>query len=176
LFLKKLFAKILNIFRQPSHIHVLDIKNFPDVSADRIIKELDIQSQAKLRGEKNLPTAEQKELDEIERKILEKILAARKDAYLSATERLSAYRGRITSLDLTGRITDILNITASAPGKFEAEAQLGRNELYKKRDDLIDHHKAYRRFREENKLYLPPKILSGWQLYSKISVLGRVIK
>lgn len=153
--LRDLLAKIVTLFRRPSHIHVADIKNLPELSADRIVRELDLVAQAKLRGEDDLPAADQKELDGIERQIVETFHAARKDAYLSITERMTTYNGRIKSLDLSGRISDILNITASAPGKFQAEAQLGRNELYKKRDDLKDHHKGYRRFREENDLYLP---------------------
>lgn len=157
------------------HGYVVDgVSNFLDLDEPQIRKELGIDSSAVLRGQQNLPKADEETLEDVQQATISKMESYRKAANNDYDGNMKAYAARIAALSFLSDSSTIINSGIKAVGDFKAlalNALMQIRHLKEARDaaaaDLVA-------FREENRLTRGPS-LPKWPWYFSAALIFFVL-
>lgn len=173
--LKKVMETVLGDPNTTPHGYVVDgVSNFLDLDEPQIRKELGIDSSAVLRGQQNLPKADEETLEDVQQATISKMESYRKAANNDYDGNMKAYAARIAALSFLSDSSTIINSGIKAVGDFKAlalNALMQIRHLKEARDaaaaDLVA-------FREENRLTRGPS-LPKWPWYFSAALIFFVL-
>ena len=102
---------------------------FPELSADKLKKDLRLVERGKERGEGGRPPDTATALDDIEHEIIEAVESQKKHAHEQVIDHLNTYTERLHGLDLEGRFSTIQTHGREGISDFRAEVEKGLDEL-----------------------------------------------
>lgn len=124
---------------------------FPDIDASRIALELDLRNEGARRGRRNLPDADDAGPDEIERAVVDRVGALRRQGLEHSSEHERVYRERIErGHALDAEIQDAAN---RAETEFRASAVRLNGDLEGKRNFLRDRKVELEIFQREHNIW-----------------------
>jgi hypothetical protein len=165
-------ARILQLLNQPQHPYRPATTIFLDLDVSRIADELQLVKRGRERGSKNLPPKDALTLDDVEHQIIERIEAHKQQSHTIFLDHLDTYNQRLAALNFEERFSVIRQAAPQAVGDFNAEATLGRDELFALRRRIIDSEAERDHFRKKHKIIRPARILSTGKALLKIGVLA----
>ena len=146
---------IQGIFGRPAgaaHDYASGPGLFPQLDLDRISKRLNIEREAKFRGEQEIPPSATKVFDDVEQRIVTSIESEIKQSHQLYTDHLKTYGDRIQSLDFQAKYMEIAAAAESAVSDFKACASRGADLLFQLRRDIVMIEEEIRTFRNDNRL------------------------
>ena len=169
---KSALSKLVENFKTPQHDHKLNTQILGQFDADKVAKELKLEEIGAEKGKKNQPSAESQRRDEIESQILERIEAAKSTAHEAAVDQIHLYNDRIANLDFEGHFLELRRAGPETISEIQAKIHLGLNEMYPRRNKLLDAMKAFDHFRKENGLeHKTAKITSNYEKILRILII-----
>ena len=169
---KSALSKLVKAFNTPQHDYKLNTQIFGQFDADKVAKELNLEEIGAEKGKKNQPAADSQIPDEIETQILERIEAQKSKAHDAAVDQIHLYNERIASLDFEGHFSDLRRTGPLAISEIQARIHLGLNQMYPRRNKLLNEMKAFDHFRKENGLeYKTAKITSNYEKTLRILII-----
>jgi len=165
-------ARLWALLNQPTHSYRPAITVFLDLNVDRIAAELELVSHGMERGSQNRPPSDARMMDDVERQIVERIEAHKQDSNTIYLDHLHTYDERVTALSFEERFATIQQAAPEAVGDFEAEATVGRDELFALRRRLNESELEREEFRTQNGLRRPARLASADKVTLKIGLLA----
>ncbi|MCP1830706.1 hypothetical protein J2R76_007406 [Bradyrhizobium sp. USDA 4532] len=165
-------ARLRALLNQPTHDYRPATTVFLDLNVDRIADEMNLTSLGKERGSQNRPASDAQTLDDVEHLIVERIEAHKQDSHTIYLDHLHTYDERITALSFEERFAVIQQAAPEAVGDFEAEATMGRDELFTHRRRLNESELERDAFRKRHHLERPARLLSSGTLILKVGLLA----
>ena len=98
------------------------------------------------RGAQNRPAQDSQTLDDIEHQLIERVETHKQDANSLYLEHLHTYDTRLAALNFEERFATIQQAAPEAVGDFQAEAALGRDELFGLRRQVYNSEREERTF------------------------------
>jgi hypothetical protein len=157
--------------RQAPHEYRPSLQVFPDISVDALARDLKVVERAKENGKLDLPASSSGSLDDTEHAIIERIFSDRKAAHQMLADQLETYTQRRTALDFHGRFTVIRHAAPAAVAEFRAEANLGRDQLYRLRRALRENERERNDFQSRYRLQRAPRLPSPVTTFFKVTLL-----
>lgn len=128
---------------------------FAELNLDALAAEIEIDREATLRGKKNVPSSDAKDLDDIEVKIVASLEAQRSKAHQNLNEQFRTYDERLSKYDSIGYPSKIQTTAIEACGDLYVEVRRGLDALYDLRKQLIGEEVSLDRFRRQHRRLEP---------------------
>lgn len=145
-------TKLYDSLRESSHDFRITTDPFPPLDAEQLAKSMEIEKRAAASGKTNVPAANARELDDVERSIVERVESHRDDAFQVFEDQLNTYATRLRNLDFDGHFSQIEMTNHSSVEDFQVDVTKGRDELYIRRQDLKATDEELEDFRKRNGL------------------------
>jgi hypothetical protein len=165
-------ARLMALLSQPRHPYRPATEIFLDLNVDRIADTLQLANRGRARGAENRPAQDSQTLDDVEHQVVERIEAHKQDANALYLEHLHTYDTRLAALNFEERFATIQQAAPEAVGDFQAEAALGRDELFGLRRRLYDSERERDLFRARHKIARPARLSSPGKTVLKIGILA----
>jgi hypothetical protein len=123
-------ARLWTLLNQPIHPYRPATTVFLDLNVDRLADDLKLAERGRERGTQNRPPTDAQTMDDVEHQLIERVEAHKQDAHTLYLDHLHTYDERITALSFEERFATIQQAAPEAVGDFEAEATVGRDELF----------------------------------------------
>ncbi|MBZ5762405.1 hypothetical protein LAV84_20960 [Rhizobium sp. VS19-DR104.2] len=145
-------TKLFDSVRDSNHDFRITTDPFPPLDAEKLGKTLEVVRKGTENGTNNKPVQASKELDDVERSIVERVEAQRDDAYQVLEDQLNTYSTRMRNLDFDGHFGQIHLVNNSSVDDFRADVAGGRDELFGRRNALKEADEELADFRKRNAL------------------------
>ncbi|MBY5774217.1 YIP1 family protein [Rhizobium leguminosarum] len=145
-------TRLYDSVRASSHDFRITTDPFPPLDPEKLAKSMEIERKAAENGKANIPAGNGRELDEVERAIVERVESQRDDAFQILEEQLDTYATRLRNLDFDGHFSQIEMTNHSSVEDFQADVTKGRDELFIRRNDLKATDEELEDFRKRNGL------------------------
>jgi hypothetical protein len=145
-FLNELLSSLKN--EDNKELILPDALSFPSVDIEKLEKEIDLKNNAKINGEKELPTSDSKDLDFIQQKIVEYTLSAIRPYENSFSEAIVAYNARLAALDPLGFDAKIRGLASKKKAEIQMISTQARGEIYLHENNLRQREIEYNKFKE----------------------------
>lgn len=145
-------SKFYESVREASHDFRITTAPFNQFDPEQLEKTLEIEEKGGNNGSANLPATASKELDDVEKVIIERIVSERDEATQVLEDRLNDYATRIRNFDFDGHFSQVRMTNNSSVDDFRASVASGRDELHSLRNLLRDADVELADFRERNGL------------------------
>ncbi|NPU09861.1 hypothetical protein HL666_03705 [Bradyrhizobium sp. 83002] len=165
-------ARLWSLLNQPTHSYRPATTVFLDLNVDRIADEMKLASLGKERGSQNRPASDAQTMDDVEHLIVERIEAHKQDSHTVYLDHLHTYDERVIALSFEERFAIIQQAAPEAVGDFEAEATMGRDELFTFRRRLNESEMEREAFRKRHGLQRPARLASPGKIILKIGLLA----
>src|SRR4051794_2407561 len=165
-------ARIWALLNQPPHSYRPATTIFLDLNVDRVADELQLVERGKERGSQNRPATDSLTLDDVEHQIIERIEAHKQDSHTIYLDHLHTYDERVTALSFEERFATIQQAAPEAVGDFQAEATVGRDELFALRRRLNESELERESFRTRHRIERPARLATPGKIILKIGVLA----
>jgi hypothetical protein len=168
---KSALGRLVNGLKREQHDYRPSLEVFPVLNVDKIAADLSLVQAGARRGARNEPASDSAALDDIERRIIERIEAENNVAHGVLLDELRTYKERLTGLDFEGRFATIRQAAPAAVSEFRAEAAQGRDELHSLRRHLRDLENERDEFQRRHRLKRTARAATGGNLTLKVGVL-----
>lgn len=149
-------ARLMKGLRREPHDFRASLEVFPALDPDVMARDLSVEREGRRRGAMGEPPFAAAGLDEMERRIVERIEAEKKAAHGVFLDQLRVYDERRANLDFEGRFAEIRQAAPAAVSEFKAEAATGRDELNRLRRSIREHEEEKEAFKRANRLTRAP--------------------
>jgi hypothetical protein len=160
--------------RREPHDYRSSLQVFPDLNVARVASELELERHGAERGARNEPATGSSGFDDLERAVIERIEAEKKNALGVLHEELRVYAERFTGLDFEGQFGLIGQAAPEAISSLRAEAAQGRDELHRLRRELVERERERDTFRATHGLSRTARPSSGADKAVKIGLLANI--
>ena len=144
--------KLYESLRESSHDFRITTDPFPPLDAEKLSRTLEVERRAAENGKANVPDAKAREMDDVERAIVERVESQRDDSFQVMEDQLHTYATRLRNLDFDGHFGQIQMTNHSSVEDFQADVAGGRDELFIRRNDLRETDNELEKFRKKNGL------------------------
>jgi hypothetical protein len=165
-------ARLLSLLGQPRHDYRPATNVFLDLDVDRISDELQLLRKGAERGAECRPAKDVQGFDDIEHQIVERIERHKQDAHAIYLDHIHTYDERMTAQNFEERFAIIRQAAPEAVGEFQAEAALGRDELFTLRRRLRDSEDERDQFRSKHQLTRPAHLSTKGKTLLKVGILA----
>lgn len=165
-------ARLMALLSQPQHPYRPSTEIFLDLNVDRIADSLQLAKRGRDRGARNRPPQDSQTLDDIEHQLIERVETHKQDANSLYLEHLHTYDTRLAALNFEERFATIQQAAPEAVGDFQAEAALGRDELFGLRRQIYDSERERENFRTRQRIARPARLSTPGKTVLKIGVLA----
>jgi hypothetical protein len=165
-------ARLLALFKEPTHPYRPATEIFLDLNVSRVADALKLSQRGLDRGAQNRPSPDAQTLDDVEHQVLERIETHQQDAHSLYLDHLHTYDQRLGALNFEERFAIIQQAAPEAVGDFQAEAALGRDELFGLRRQVWDSERERDHFRARHKIARPARLSTTGKIVFKIGVLA----
>lgn len=165
-------ARIRAFLNQPVHQYRPATTVFLDLNVDRVADDLQLVARGRERGSQNRPPADAQTHDDVEHQIVERVEAHKQDSHTLYLDHLHTYDDRVTALSFEERFAIIQQAAPEAVGDFNAEATMGRDELFALRRRLLDSETERENFRARHRIDRPARLLSLGKAILKVGILA----
>ena len=128
--------KLYDSLRESSHDFRITTDPFPPLDPEKVSRSMEIAHKAAENGKANLPASGARDLDDVERAIIERVESQRDDSFQILQDQLHTYSTRLRNLDFEGHFGQIEMTNHSSVEDFQADVAGGRDELFIRREDL----------------------------------------
>lgn len=125
---------------------------FPQLDIEKIKDRLNLKQLGEDRGNKNLPPADTKALDDIEQRIVTFIEDEVKDSKERYYDNQRSFEDRISKLNSLGYTGKVESIAVLAEGDFENHIHKTKDELYTARRTVTEIENDLNNFKKKNRL------------------------
>lgn len=167
-------TRLLGRLSRPPHDYRASLQTFPDLDSRRIAEELELERLGSERGAKEEPASASTGLDEVERRIVERVEAEKKRAHAIVEDEMRTYAERLASLDFEGCFGSLRQTVPACIGEFRAEVAKGLDELHGSRRDLREAEAELDAFKRRHRLERAAITPSPAKTALKIAVLCAV--
>jgi multisubunit Na+/H+ antiporter MnhB subunit len=173
--LKKVVESVLGDPNTTQHGYVVDgVSNFLELDEPQIRKELGIDSSAVLRGQQNLPKADEDTLEDAQQATISRMESFRKAANNDYDGNMKAYAARVAALSFLSDSSTIVNSGIKAVGDFKALALNALMQIRHLKDARDAAAADLVAFREENRLTRGPN-LPKWPKFFSVALIFFVL-
>jgi hypothetical protein len=165
-------ARIWKLLNEPQHPYKPATTVFLDLNVDRVADELQLVKRGGERGAQNRPPKDAQTFDDVEHQIIEQIESHKQDAHTIFLDHLDTYNQRLAALHFEERFAVIRQAAPQAVGDFNAEATLGRDELFALRRRINESEAERDAFRKTHQIIRPARLLSAGKALLKIGLLA----
>lgn len=128
---------------------------FPQLDAEKIKVQLKLKEEAIERGNKNLPLASTKALDDMEERIVAYVDDQMKDVSESYYDNNRSFEDRVNRLKSRGNVGKLEEIAESTESDFKKQTHQSKFEIYTSRSELKSMERYVNKFKENNNLDRP---------------------
>jgi hypothetical protein len=165
-------ARLWALLNKPPHDYRPATTVFVDLNVDRAADELKLTNLGRERGSQDRPGSDDQTLDDVELLIIERVEAHKQDSHSVYQDHLHTYDERMTSLSFEERFAVIQQTAPEAVGDFEAEATIGRDELFVHRRRLHESELEREAFRKRHRLQRPARLATPGKIILKVGLLA----
>lgn len=165
-------ARLWALLNKPPHDYRPATTVFVDLNVDRVADELKLTSLGRERGSQNRPSSDQQTMDDVEHLIVERVETHKQDSHSVYQDHQHTYDERMTSLSFEERFAVIQQAAPEAVGNFEAEATMGRDELFVHRRRLHESELEREAFRKRHRLQRPARLATPGKIILKVGLLA----
>jgi hypothetical protein len=165
-------SRIWELLNKPQHPYEPATTVFLDLNVDRVADELQLVKRGKERGAQNRPSKDAVTLDDVEHQVIERIEGHKQHSHGIFLDHLDTYNQRLTALNFEERFAVIRQAAPQAVGDFNAEATLGRDELFALKRRINESEAERDHFRSKQRLIRPARLLSTGKAILKIGILA----
>jgi hypothetical protein len=165
-------ARLWALLNQPTHSYRPATTVFLDLNVDRVADELRLVAQGKERGSQNRPPPDAQTMDDVEHQIIERVEAHKQDSHTVYLDYLHTNDERVTALSFEELFATVQQTAPEAVGDFEAEATVGRDELFALRRRLNESELEREEFRKRHRLQRPARLANLGKIILKIGLLA----
>lgn len=165
-------ARLWALLNKPPHDYRPATTVFVDLNVDRVADELKLTSLGRERGSQNRPPSDQQTMDDVEHLIVERVETHKQDSHSVYQDHQHTYDERMTSLSFEERFAVIQQAAPEAVGNFEAEATMGRDELFVHRRRLHESELEREAFRKRHRLQRPARLATPGKIILKVGLLA----
>ena len=165
-------SRIWSLLNKPSHPYQPATTIFLDLNVGHVADELQLVERGEERGSQNRPATNAQTLDDVEHQIVERIEGHKQVGHSLYLDHLHTYDERITALSFEERFAVIQQAAPEAVGDFNAEATVGRDELFALRRRLNESEIERERFRSRHDIERPARLASPGKIILKIGILA----
>jgi hypothetical protein len=162
----KFFEKALTRLDASPLERVATTLEFDHFDADKLAKRLELQANGERRGKANQPSSGDQTFDSIEATIISEIESYRKRALDRITVAIESYQARINAFDFHQIRADVIASISAAEANLVTEVHQGENELFQKKNVLINSTSDLNRFKERHHIvrqaHLPESLWIIW--------------
>jgi hypothetical protein len=144
--------RLYESIRESSHDFRITTDPFPPLDPEKLLKSMELERKAAENGKANLPPPGAREMDEVERSIVERVESQRDDSFQILEDQLNTYATRLRNLDFDGHFSQIEMANHSSVEDFQADVTGGRDALFIRRKDLKETDEELEDFRKRNGL------------------------
>ncbi|TCQ24844.1 hypothetical protein [Rhizobium sp. PP-CC-3G-465] len=146
--LNKLFESV----RESNHDFRVTTDPFPPLDVEKLERTLELEEKGTRNGEGNQPPDGSRDLDDVERSVVERVESQRDDAYQILEGHLNTFGARLRNLDFDGHFNQISVVNNASVDDFKADVAKGRDDLHGLRKDLREADVELADFRKRNGL------------------------
>ncbi len=165
-------ARLWALLNKPPHDYRPATTTFVDLNVDKLADDLKLTSLGKERGSQNRPASDAQTMDDVEHLIIERIEAHKQDSHAVYQDHMHTYDERMTSLSFEELFATIQQTAPEAVGDFEAEATMGRDELFTHRRRLNESELEREAFRKRHRLQRPARLATPGKVILKVGLLA----
>lgn len=144
--------KLYESIRESSHDFRITTDPFPPLDPEKLARSMEIERKASENGKSNVPARATRELDDVERSIVERVESQRDDSLQILEDQLNTYATRLRNLDFDGHFSQIEMTNHSSVEDFQADVTGGRDALFIRRKDLKETDEELAHFRKRHRL------------------------
>lgn len=169
---RKAIGRLLGLLSEQPHPYKPSTQIFLELDAAKIAADIGLVKLGAERGAAERPPSNATTYDDVEHRVIERLESHKQDSHAVFQQHLETYDDRTAALDFEGRFSVIQQAAPQAVGEFNAEAALGRDELYALRRRLYESEKERDEFRQKHRLTRPAHQTSSGKLVLKIGLLS----
>jgi hypothetical protein len=169
---RKAIGRLVALLGDQQHPYKPSTQIFLELNAEKIATDIRLVELGTERGSAERPPSNSATYDDVEHRIIERLESHKQDSHAIFQQHLETYDDRTAALDFEGRFSVIQQAAPQAVGEFNAEAALGRDELYALRRRLYESEKERDEFRQKHKLTRPAHQTSTGKFVLKIGLLS----
>lgn len=169
---RKAIGRLVALLGEKQHPYKPSTQVFLELDAEKIASDIRLVELGTERGTAERPPSNSVTYDDVEHRIIERLESHKQDSHALFQQHLETYDDRTAALDFEGRFSVIQQAAPQAVGEFNAEAALGRDELYALRRRLYESEKERDEFRQKHKLSRPAHQASTGKFVLKIGLLS----
>lgn len=124
--------------------------SFPTIDLDELERSVDLQVNAQLNGENNLPKSDENDLDFTQQQIIEKTLSASRPFQDTYTVQLTAYNSRLEVLNPEIFRVNIQKYATQKKSEIKMISEESKNEIYSFKMNLLERSAGYKKFKERH--------------------------
>lgn len=125
---------------------------FPPVDPEKRERTLELTKKGTANGASDNPAPTSKELDEVEREVVDGLLEDRDSAYRTVSEQFGLYAQRLRNLDFQDKLSLIEQANNTSVNEFKGNVTTGRDQLFVAREKLKTASDELKRFKKNNVL------------------------
>lgn len=163
---------ISHIFRSDSFIPSSSV--FPEIDKERLLDELEIESQGRTRGSENQPITKSKQPDHVEQLIISRVEELRRRGLENFETNRQVYTERLNKA-VSARM-QVQTFANDSKAKFSEEVTLWKSSMVSARERVQETFEWRRIFRERNGLVRPAKPASSWASIVGLGLIMIVIE
>ena len=149
---------------------------FPDVDANIIAGQLRVDQRGAERGVQNLPSAQDRDLDQVEQQIVNRVKSIRDKGLDSCDEFARVYSQRTQQMETSEMEMQIREACNTTVTNFQAEVARYRGDLNNARKTYEQTEISFQHFRDDNRIKDPAHYESGFPKWFAISLLIVVVE
>lgn len=169
---RKAIGRLIALLGEQQHPYKPSTQVFLELDAEKLAADIRLVELGTERGSAERPPTNATGYDDVEHRIIERLESHKQDSHAIFQQHLETYDDRMAALDFEGRFSVIQQAAPQAVGEFNAEAALGRDELYALRRRLYESEKERDGFRQKHRLTRPAHQTSTGKLVLKIGILS----
>jgi hypothetical protein len=169
---RKAIGRLVALLGEQQHPYKPSTQVFLELDAEKLAADIRLVELGTERGSAERPPSNSVTYDDVEHRIIERLESHKQDSHALFQQHLETYDDRTAALDFEGRFSVIQQAAPQAVGEFNAEAALGRDELYALRRRLYESEKERDEFRQKHRLTRPAHQTSTGKFVLKIGLLS----
>lgn len=155
--LNRLFESV----RDSNHDFRVTTSPFPPLDPEKLARTLELAKKGAERGGEERPIKTSRDLDDVEKTVVERVEAERDEAYQTMEDQFHTFSTRMRNLDFDGHFSRIRQANLSSITDFQADVAGGQDELFGLRKSLKEADEELATFREKHGLKRVARTKSG---------------